>query len=70
MYSIRSYEPPKPFWAMNIPELVAYNKKCQRIDKYFLFKSKKTKKIEELEIEKIEKLENEEKKLEKFSPNH
>lgn len=44
MYSIRSYEPPKPFWAMNIPELVAYNKKCQRIDKYFLFKSKKTKK--------------------------
>tara|TARA_B100002019_G_C21207822_1_gene567682 strand:+ start:527 stop:760 length:234 start_codon:yes stop_codon:yes gene_type:complete len=44
MYSIESYNPPKPFWAMSIPELVLYNKKCQHIDKYFLFKSKKTKK--------------------------
>ena len=44
MYSIKSYDPPKPFWSMSIPELVAYNKKCQRIDKYFLFKRKKSKK--------------------------
>ena len=36
----KAYKPPKPFWAMSIPELVAYNKKCQRIDKYFLFKRK------------------------------
>ena len=29
---------------MNIRELVKYNKRCQKIDKYFLFKTKKTKK--------------------------
>ena len=44
MFSLKDYDPPKPFWAMNIQELVKYNKKCQRIDKYFLFKTKKTKK--------------------------
>ena len=35
----KAYKPPKPFWAMNIPELVAYNKKCKRLDEYF-FKKK------------------------------
>ena len=44
MYSLKSYNPPKPFWAMSIPELVKYNKKCQKIDKSFLFKTKKSKK--------------------------
>ena len=34
-----AYKPPKPFWAMNIPELVAYNNKCKRLDEYF-FKGK------------------------------
>ena len=31
----KAYKPPKPFWAMNIPELVAYNNKCKRFDEYF-----------------------------------
>ena len=44
MFSLKDYNPPKPFWAMNIRELVKYNKRCQKIDKYFLFKTKKTKK--------------------------
>ena len=44
MYTVKDYDPPKPFWAMNIPELVKYNKRCNRIDKYLLFKKKKTKK--------------------------
>jgi len=35
----KAYKPPKPFWEMNIPELVAYNKKCKRLDEYF-FKKK------------------------------
>lgn len=33
------YKPPKPFWAMSIPELVAYNNKCKNLDEYF-FKGK------------------------------
>ena len=58
-----AYKPPKPFWAMSIPELVAYNNKCKRLDEYFLKgKPLKTprsggaikKKEEKLEIEKIE----------------
>ena len=44
MYTVKDYDPPKPFWAMNIPELVKYNKRCKRIDKFLLFKTKKTKK--------------------------
>ena len=44
MYSLKDYEPPKPFWAMNIKELVKYSKKCQKIDKYLLFKTKKKRK--------------------------
>ena len=35
----KAYNPPKPFWAMSIPELVIYNKKCKRLDEYF-FKKK------------------------------
>ena len=35
----KAYKPPKPFWAMSIPELVIYNKKCKRLDEYF-FKKK------------------------------
>ena len=35
----KAYNPPKPFWAMSIPELVIYNKKCKRLDEYF-FKEK------------------------------
>ena len=31
-----AYKPPKPFWAMSIPELVRYNNKCKRLDEYFL----------------------------------
>ena len=38
----KAYKPPKPFWAMSIPELVIYNKKCKRLDEYF-FKKKKLK---------------------------
>ena len=34
----KAYKPPKPFWAMSIPELVAYNKKCKRLDEFFLKK--------------------------------
>lgn len=34
-----AYKPPKPFWAMNISELVSYNNKCKRLDEYF-FKGK------------------------------
>ena len=37
----KAYKPPKPFWAMNIPELVDYNNKCKRLDKYFLSGSPK-----------------------------
>lgn len=44
MYSIKDYAPPKPFWAMTIPELVKYNKRCSMIDKYLIFKTKKNKK--------------------------
>ncbi len=44
MYTMKDYKPPKPFWAMNIPELVKYNKRCTRIDKYLIFKTKKIKK--------------------------
>ena len=32
----KAYKPPKPFWAMSIPELVEYNNKCKRLDEYFL----------------------------------
>ena len=32
----KDYKPPKPFWAMSIPELVAYNNKCKTLDEYFL----------------------------------
>ena len=32
----KAYKPPKPFWAMSIPELVSYNNKCKRLDEYFL----------------------------------
>ena len=35
----QAYKPPKPFWAMSIPELVVYNNKCKRLDEYF-FKGK------------------------------
>lgn len=35
----KAYKPLKPFWAMNIQELVAYNKKCKTLDEYF-FKRK------------------------------
>lgn len=35
----KAYKPHKPFWAMSIPELVAYNNKCKRLDEY-LFKGK------------------------------
>ena len=31
----KAYKPPKPFWAMNISELVAYNNKCKKLDEYF-----------------------------------
>ena len=31
----KAYKPPKPFWAMNISELVAYNDKCKKLDEYF-----------------------------------
>ena len=61
MYSIKSYNPPKPFWAMSIPELVLYNKNANTLTNTFSLKRKKQKKIEELEIEKIEKRKNEEK---------
>ena len=44
MYTIKDYNPPKPFWAMTIPELVKYNKRCSMIDKYLIFKTKKQKK--------------------------
>ena len=27
----KAYKPPKPFWAMNISELVSYNDKCKKI---------------------------------------
>ena len=65
----KAYKPPKPFWAMSIPELVIYNKKCKRLDEYF-FKKKPLKtprsggsiikrKKEKQEIEKIEKHEKE-----------
>ena len=33
----------KPFWAMNILELVAYNKKCKTIDEYFFKRKPKLK---------------------------
>ena len=35
----KAYKPPKPFWAMSIPELVAYNNRCKKLDEYF-FKGK------------------------------
>lgn len=35
----KAYKPPKPFWAMSISELVAYNDKCKRLDQYY-FKGK------------------------------
>ena len=44
MYTIKDYDPPKPFWKMSISELVKYNKKCKKIDKYLLYKSKPSKK--------------------------
>ena len=31
----KAYKPPKPFWAMNISELVSYNDKCKKLDEYF-----------------------------------
>lgn len=37
----KAYKPPKPFWSMSIPELVDYNNKCKRLDKYFLSGSPK-----------------------------
>ena len=44
MYTVKDYDPQKTFWRMTIPELVKYNKRCKRIDKYLLFRTKKTKK--------------------------
>ena len=31
----KAYKPPKPFWAMNIQELIAYNNRCKNLDEYF-----------------------------------
>ena len=42
MFSLKDYDPPKPFWAMNIQELVKYNKRCQKIVNIF-FKTKRKK---------------------------
>jgi|TARA_X000000368_G_scaffold234385_1_gene185154 hypothetical protein len=44
MYTIKDYDPPKPFWKMSISELVKYNNRCTKIDKYLIFKTKKMKK--------------------------
>ena len=53
---------------MTIPELVKYNKRCNRIDKYLLFKTKKTKKHRRTKNKKIEKQKRKEEELENFSP--
>lgn len=44
MYTVKDYQPPKPFFMMSINELVKYNKKCQKIDKFLLYKKPKLKK--------------------------
>ena len=41
MYTIKDYNPPKPFFMMSIQELVKYNKHCIKVDKYLLYKSSK-----------------------------
>ena len=43
MYTVNDYKPPKPFFKMSIKDLLKYNKKCQRIDKYLLSGTRKTK---------------------------
>ena len=67
MYTMKDYDPPKPFWAMSIPELVKYNKRCAHIDKYLIFKTKKRKKHRRTKNKKIEK-QKRKGELENFSP--
>ena len=49
MYSIKDYQPSKPFFTMSIEDLVKHNNKCKKLDKYFekkrknKFKKKQTK---------------------------
>ena len=44
MYTVNDYKPPKPFFKMSIKDLLKYNKKCQKIDKYLFSRTRKTKK--------------------------
>ena len=66
MYTVKDYEPPKPFWRMTIPELVKYNKRCNRIDKYLLFKTKKTKKHRRTKNKKNRKTKKKRRRTRKF----
>ena len=44
MYTVNDYKPPKPFFKMSINDLLKYNKKCQKIDKYLFSSTRKKKK--------------------------
>ena len=44
MYTVNDYKPPKPFFKMSINDLLKYNKKCQKIDKYLFSRTRKKKK--------------------------
>lgn len=44
MYTVNDYKPPKPFFKMSIKDLLKYNKKCQKIDKYLFSRTRKKKK--------------------------
>jgi len=33
--NLKRYEPPKPFYKMSISELLRYNEKCKRLDKFY-----------------------------------
>ena len=58
--NLKRYEPPKPFYKMSIGELLRYNEKCKRLDKFYFTRKgggkkrkKRTRKIS-LQIKKIE----------------
>ena len=43
--NLKRYKPPKPFYKMSINELLIYNEKCKKLDKfYFTSKMRRRKK--------------------------
>ncbi len=66
MYTIKDYNPPKPFFMMTITELVKYNKHCIKVDKYLLYKNPKKKKHRRTKNRKNRKTRRKKRKTKKY----